>query len=433
MEGADDRVPVVTAFACRNGRVALIRRSERVGTYRGAWAGFSGYVERLPLNQAWQELAEEAGVGRQDARLTGIGIPLPVDDPESGHRWLVFPFLFELTEAVEIKTDWEAAEWGWFAPEEIADLKTVPGLEQAFLRVWPAFGDREFWNGLAGVATDTSLGATELARRGLTALGGYVQANYDNLNTVGLLRTVRAFAACRPAMGVFPDLAARLLLGMEREGGQFDFGALVTELLGAVEDATDLSVGVAADGLRDKRRLFTLSYSEAVRDAIISWHTADSEVVVAESGPRNEGVRLAEHLSSHDVRARTVPDADIPSAVRDVDAVFVGCDAITDAEELLNKAGTRSAVVTAKAAGIPAYAVAQTFKIMPPGWPVFLERQSPADFGETAGESQTGSPVFDLTPLGSFDAVFAEEGRITSAGLAEIRAELGSVELVPGA
>ncbi|HUV04276.1 MAG TPA: NUDIX domain-containing protein [Armatimonadota bacterium] len=427
-----ERIPVVTAFLYSGEKVALVRRSERVRTYRGAWAAFSGYIERLPLNQARQELAEEAGLADVDTRLTGIGIPLPVDDEQSGHRWLVFPFLFELEDSADIKTNWEAAEWGWFSPEEVGKLNAVPGLDVALGRVWPPFGDRAFWHGLSRVAADTDQGATELARRGLAALGGFVQAQWQSLDQAALLRAVRAFAACRPAMGVFPNLAARLLLAVEREGGQFEFDELLTELLGAVEDATDLSVSSAADALEGKTRLFTLSYSEAVRDAIVAWRTGAKQVTVAESGPRNEGVRLAEDLSSRGVQVRTVPDAEILSAVEESDAVLVGCDAITGADAVLNKIGTLQAVTAANDGKIPAYAIAQTFKIAPPGWPVFLEPQSPADFGETEG-TQAGSAVFDLTPLDLFDAVFTEEGALSLPRLSEIRAELGSVELIPGA
>lgn len=431
MADVQERVPVVTAFVYSGDKVALIKRSERVGTYRGTWSAFSGYVERLPLNQARLELAEEAGLREGQARLMGVGIPLPVDDDQAGHRWLVFPFLFQLADDVQIETDWETAEWGWYSPQDMSGLDTVPGLDEALDRVWPPFGDREFWDGLAQVATNTRLGATELARRGLSILGGYVQATVQYLDNATLLRAVRAFAACRPVMGVFPDLAARLLMAIEREGGEYDFDELVTELLGAVEDAADLSARAAAEGLADKRRLFTLSYSEAVRDAILHWYRGRCEVVVAESGPRNEGVVLSEYLLREGVRARTVPDSEIAAAAREADAVVVGCDGITDADRLLNKAGTETAVLAAGEADVPAYAVAQTFKIMPPGWPVFFERQSPSDFGQ--GEApQAGSAVFDLTPLSRLEAVFTEGGPLTAATLAKIQADLASVELIPG-
>lgn len=425
-----ERIPVVTAFVHSGHRIALIRRSREVRTYQGHWAAFSGYLERLALNQARQELYEEAGLSEFDAALSGIGVPLEVDDPANGHRWLVLPFLFRLRDGAEIKTDWEAEEFGWFTREEMRELATVPGLDAALSRVWPPIGDREFWAELAGVATDTVNGATELARRGLTALGGYVQTHYEDLNRNELLQAVRAFAASRVVMGVFPNLAARLLLATELTGGQFDFDTLITESLSAMEDAVRLSAEAAAESLCGKRRLFTLSYSVAVRDAILAWHTDESEVIVAESGPRNEGLLLVDYLAERGVNVSPVADTDIASAVELADAVIVGCDAITETDDLLNKTGTRSAVEAAVSAGVPAYAVAQTTKIVPPGWPVFLERQSPADCG--IGEETTGSPVYDCTPLDAFEAVFTEDGVLTPGRLADVRADLGSVELVPG-
>lgn len=425
----EERVPVVTAFAYRRDKIALIKRSEKVSAYQGHWAAFSGYIERLPLNQARTELLEEAGLTSDQARLSGIGIPLPVNDLANGHRWLVFPFLFEIADGIEIKTDWETAEWDWFSPEDLPTLKSVPGLDKALDRVWPPFGDQQFWDGLEAVATDTDHGATELARRGLTALGGYVEVYDLKLDRLGLLRAVRAFAACRPSMGVFPDLAARLLLAIEREGGEFDLDELVKELLEAVEDATYLSVASNIDCLRQHERLFTLSYSEAVRDAILDWHKGDREVLIAESSPKKEGVQLARDLCEHGVNSRVVADSDIEAAVAEVDAVLVGCDAIT-MEGLVNKIGTNRAVMKAKEVGIAAYAIAQAFKILPPDWPVFLEPQAPADLDKLA-KDEKGGPVFDLTPLDAFTAVYTEEGRLTRIRLAEIQSDLASVELIP--
>jgi translation initiation factor 2B subunit (eIF-2B alpha/beta/delta family) len=432
MASVEQRTPVVTSFVRSGGKFVLIKRSQDVGTYQGMWAGFSGYVERLPLNQAYLELWEEAKIQEDQVELQGMGIPVPVDDDRAGRKWLIFPFLFEPAKGVEIATNWEAEEWGWFTPDELRTMKTVPGLETALDRVWPAFGDREFWDGLAHVATNTEEGATELARRGLEILGGFVQAGYERMDRRVLLQAVRAFSACRPSMGVFPDLGARLLLAMEREGGQFDFDALVTELLDAVDDATDLCVNEAARVLHGKKRIFTLSHSEVVADTIVTWHTDGGEVIIAESGPRNEGIALADYLSANGIRVRTVPDVDIGCGVRDSDAVLIGCDGITGEQEIVNKIGTRVAVEAANESGIPVYAVTQTFKIMPPGWPVFLEPQAPADYDEASADF-SGGPVFDLTPLDRLEAVVTEEGLLLPARIAGIQTELGSVELIPSA
>jgi translation initiation factor 2B subunit (eIF-2B alpha/beta/delta family)/8-oxo-dGTP pyrophosphatase MutT (NUDIX family) len=421
------RTPVVTAFVYSGDKVALVRRSDRVRTYKGRWAGFSGYVEQLPLEQAMRELNEEAGLVPEALKLKGIGIPVSVDDMENDASWLVFPFLFELPKGPEIATDWESTELQWFSPTEISGLQTVPALDCALASVWPPFGDDIFWRELSAVATDTEQGASALARRGLEAVGGFVQANYSSLGRADLYRTIRAFAACRPVMGVFPNLAARLLLAMQSDTGLDAVDALVTELLGALQDSVELSTDAAYEAIRDKKRLFTLSYSEAVRDTIVKRAQGGEEVMIAESLPGGEGKTLADELHSKHIRVTVVSDAEVPVVVSGVDAVIVGCDGITGDDLIINKVGTRGAVEAARAAGVPAFCIAQTSKIEPTDWPLFLEeRLIDPDQGIHA-------PIFDCTPLAAFADVITEEGPLTPGGLLDIRSELDSADLICGA
>lgn len=61
---------VVTAFVRRaDGRVLVVRRSDRVGTYQGLWGGVSGGVEPDDTSLADRALAEvrraEGGGGAQ--------------------------------------------------------------------------------------------------------------------------------------------------------------------------------------------------------------------------------------------------------------------------------------------------------------------------------------------------------------------------------
>ena len=118
-------------------RVLIVRRSARVGTYRGRWAGISGYLEaETPLAQALTELGEETGLRVDDVTLIDAGEPLPVDDEESGLRWLVYPFLFDLTAGKEVELDWENVEARWVAPAELSRYDTVPALKEALESVW---------------------------------------------------------------------------------------------------------------------------------------------------------------------------------------------------------------------------------------------------------------------------------------------------------
>jgi len=135
------RRDVVTAFVRCEGRLLLLRRSERVGSYRGRWAAVSGYLEDSePLSQALREIAEETGIPAERLQLTARAAPLRVPAPERGTLWVVHPFLFDLARPIpEIQLDWESSELRWAAPEEIGRLDTVPRL----METWQACADAE--------------------------------------------------------------------------------------------------------------------------------------------------------------------------------------------------------------------------------------------------------------------------------------------------
>lgn len=133
---------VVSCFVMRDEtdgeRVLVVRRSERVRTYRGAWAAVSGYLEPgvSALEQAYTELREEASLDAGDVALLKEGAELPVVDAAEGLSWIVHPFLFRLLAPDKLATDWEAVEHRWVAPADLRSLQTVPMLAEAFAAVY---------------------------------------------------------------------------------------------------------------------------------------------------------------------------------------------------------------------------------------------------------------------------------------------------------
>lgn len=126
------RREVVTAFLRRAGRILLVRRSGRVGTYRGRWSAISGYLEdSTPLDQALREVREETGLAEGELRLRASCAPLEVPAPEIETCWVVHPFLFDVIGAPEVRLDWENTEPRWVKPGEVAALQTVPRLAEA--------------------------------------------------------------------------------------------------------------------------------------------------------------------------------------------------------------------------------------------------------------------------------------------------------------
>jgi len=126
---------VVTSFLESGGKILLLHRSERVGSYRGKWAGVSGYIEKSPDEQALIEIAEETGLSGEDIELVKKGKPLEVEDAELATRWIIHPYLFHVNEPGKIRIDWEHKELKWIDPEDIDDYQTVPALKEVLGRV----------------------------------------------------------------------------------------------------------------------------------------------------------------------------------------------------------------------------------------------------------------------------------------------------------
>jgi len=130
-----ERRDVVTVFLRHGGRILLLRRSRKVGTYPGKWAGVSGYLEAAPLAQAHTEIREETSLSPGDLEGVRAGDPLEVVDAENGRAWRIYPFLADIKCPEKIRLDWENAEARWVLPEEVERLDTVPALAETLRRV----------------------------------------------------------------------------------------------------------------------------------------------------------------------------------------------------------------------------------------------------------------------------------------------------------
>ena len=123
---------VVTNIVRSKGRILLLRRSDKVGSYRGQWAGVSGFIEPHERDHeaARRELAEEVSV--ENPRFVRRIDPLRFRD--KGTVWCVHPFLVEVRDTA-IKIDWEHQSFEWVRPDEITRYRTVPGLQQVICRL----------------------------------------------------------------------------------------------------------------------------------------------------------------------------------------------------------------------------------------------------------------------------------------------------------
>lgn len=127
---------VVTCFLENTGKILIVQRSKKVGTYRGSWSGISGYLDTQDdIKQAYAEIREETGLNSGDIELVNHGAHLDLIDEALSTRWIVHPFLFHVLTPEKIELDWENLQLKWIYPNELNNYLTVPGLAVAFARV----------------------------------------------------------------------------------------------------------------------------------------------------------------------------------------------------------------------------------------------------------------------------------------------------------
>ncbi len=119
--------PVITVFVEKDGKILLLKRSEKVGSYRYKWAGISGYQEFEAVLQARKEIDEET---EMEAEFISKGDPILVR--YKNKVWKITPMLFK-TEG-EPRLNWENSDYRWVEPELIKDMDTVPKLWEAYVK-----------------------------------------------------------------------------------------------------------------------------------------------------------------------------------------------------------------------------------------------------------------------------------------------------------
>jgi 8-oxo-dGTP pyrophosphatase MutT (NUDIX family) len=126
---------IVTSFITSNEKFLLLKRSDKVKTMKGLWAGISGIIEKNeePLQRAKIEIFEELGIKKEQIKLLKTAEQMRVISPQyKNHEWEIFPFLFEVNNP-QIKLNWENSEYKWIKANELNNYKTVPNLDKVLL------------------------------------------------------------------------------------------------------------------------------------------------------------------------------------------------------------------------------------------------------------------------------------------------------------
>jgi 8-oxo-dGTP pyrophosphatase MutT (NUDIX family) len=128
---------IVTCFLTNDDKILLLKRSNKVKSMKGLWAGISGIIEKNeePLVRAKIEIFEELGIKDDEIKLLKNSKKMRIISPQyENHEWEVYPFLFE-ADNPKIKLNWENSDYKWIKADEISNYQTVPSLEQVLLNL----------------------------------------------------------------------------------------------------------------------------------------------------------------------------------------------------------------------------------------------------------------------------------------------------------
>lgn len=113
-----------------DGKVLLLKRSNKVGFYPLLWSGTGGFLPpgENARERAFVEVGEETGLKKNKLKYVRETMWFKWEDKNYDRVWRIKWFLFDV-DKTKIKKDWETSEYRWIKPENIIEYKTLPHQE----------------------------------------------------------------------------------------------------------------------------------------------------------------------------------------------------------------------------------------------------------------------------------------------------------------
>ncbi|KAF8136329.1 hypothetical protein EV363DRAFT_1319316 [Boletus edulis] len=132
-----------------------------------------------------------------------------------------------------------------------------------------------------------------------------------------------------------------------------------TEALTYREKIAELALGF----IKDDSIILTHSYSRVVMKTLLRAHQKKRiSVYVTEARPRGLGLQTYDELTAAGIPCTIVLDSAVSYVMEKVDFVLVGSEAVVESGGLINAIGSNQIAIIAKAANIPFYALAESYK-----------------------------------------------------------------------
>ncbi|KAH3876703.1 translation initiation factor eIF-2B subunit alpha-like isoform X2 [Dreissena polymorpha] len=177
--------------------------------------------------------------------------------------------------------------------------------------------------------------------------------------------------------------------------------------------------------IRDGSKILIHSHSRVVQQVLKAASQSNKrfEVFVTESRPNDAGVKTKQELDEYGIPSTLVLDSAVGSIMEKVDMVLCGAEGVVESGGIINKIGTFSIAIAAKAMNKPFYVVAESFKFVRL-FPL-NQRDLPNQFKYKASTLQSGCdldkehPLVDYTPPSYITLLFTDLGVLTPSAVSD--------------
>ncbi len=131
------KAAVVSVIIKYKDNILLLKRSDKVGNYRGKWNVVAGYLDdETPIREkALAEVREETGITNKDISAVKIFSPITIKDNVLKKIFIAHISLIALKSRPKIKLDWEHTAFKWVKPQDVRKFDVVYGLDKLLRRI----------------------------------------------------------------------------------------------------------------------------------------------------------------------------------------------------------------------------------------------------------------------------------------------------------
>lgn len=203
-----------------------------------------------------------------------------------------------------------------------------------------------------------------------------------------ILRSLQKIIEAKPQMAVF--YKAMEIFAKENDNVKNIIDKLIFKIESAIPKLSENLLKI----LPKELKILTHSNSSTVIRTLryIKDKVNIKEIICTDSEPGGEGKKTEKDLIKYDFNVRRIPDTHIIRALEEVNAIFIGADAIYE-DGFYNKVGTKIILMLSQNFGVKSYLLCSTLKISNNLKHLVLD-----DY------------YFESIPLNLVDSVITEEG-----------------------